>query len=95
NKRETRARAMEEAIRSVTRDLQALLNTRSALSLASLESYSAVSGSIVNYGLIDFASMCMGSDNDQQEICKAVQLAIVRHEPRLHQVAVTLRPRQG
>jgi type VI secretion system protein ImpF len=95
NKREVRARAMEEAMRSVTRDLQALLNTRSALSLASLESYSAVSGSIVNYGLIDFASMCMGSDNDQQEICKAVQLAIIRHEPRLHQVAVTLRPRQG
>lgn len=95
NKREARARETEQAVRSVTRDLQALLNTRSALSPKSLESYSEIPGSIVNYGLIDFASMCMGSDNDQQEICKAVQLAIVRHEPRLHQVAVTLRPRQG
>ena len=95
NKREARARETEQAVRSVMRDLQALLNTRSALSSKSLESYSEIPRSIVNYGLIDFASMCMGSDNDQQEICKAVQLAIVRHEPRLHQVAVTLRPRQG
>lgn len=95
NKRDVRARALDEAMRSVTRDLQALLNTRSALSPAMLESYPAVSGSIVNYGLIDFAGMCMNSDTDQQEICKAVRLAIERHEPRLHKVAVTLRPRKG
>lgn len=95
NKRNVRARALDEAMRSVTRDLQALLNTRSALSPAILESYPAVSGSIVNYGLIDFAGKCMNSHTDQQEICKAVRLAIERHEPRLHKVAVTLRPRQG
>jgi type VI secretion system protein ImpF len=95
NKRDIRARALEEAMRSVTRDLQALLNTRSALSPASLACYKAVSGSIVNYGLTDFAGMCMNSDSDQQKICQAVQLAIQRHEPRLHEVAVTLRSRKG
>lgn len=95
NKRDARARAVDEAMRSVTRDLQALLNTRSALAPASLASYPAVSGSIVNYGLIDFASMCMNSDTDQQEICKAVRVAIERHEPRLHTVTVMLRPRKG
>ena len=95
NKREVRARAMDEAIRSVTRDLQALLNTRSALPQALLSPYSAVSNSIVNYGLIDFAGMCMNSDTDQQEICKSVRMAIERHEPRLHKIEVTLRARKG
>ena len=95
NKHAARTRAVEEAMRSITRDLQALLNTRSALSAASLKPYQEVSRSIVNYGLIDFAGMCMSSDTDQQEICKAVRLAIERHEPRLHKVAVTLQPRQG
>ena len=95
NKRAARMRAVEEAMRSITHDLQALLNTRSALSAASLKPYEEVSRSIVNYGLIDFAGMCMNSDTDQQEICKAVRLAIERHEPRLHKVAVTLQPRQG
>ncbi|MDB5916349.1 MAG: tssE [Massilia sp.] len=94
NKREARARALKDAMRSVTRDLQALLNTRSALSPESLDPYPAVSGSIVNYGLIDFAGMCMNSDTDQKEICNAVRLAIERHEPRLHKVAVSLRATQ-
>lgn len=95
HKRAARTRAMEEAMRSITDDLQALLNTRSALSPALLKPYQEVSRSIVNYGLIDFAGMCMSSDTDQQDICKAVRLAIERHEPRLHKVAVTLQPRQG
>lgn len=95
NKGAARARALDDALRSVTRDLQALLNTRSGICSESLVPYPAVSGSIVNYGLIDFASMWMSSDTDQQEICKAVRLAIERHEPRLQKVAVGLRPTKG
>jgi type VI secretion system protein ImpF len=95
NRREAHARAVDEAMRSVTRDLQALLNTRSALAQESLTPYPAVSGSIVNYGLIDFAGMSINSDTDQAEICKAVRLAIERHEPRLHKVAVTLQASKG
>lgn len=91
NRREARARSVEHALRSVTRDLQALLNTRCGVHQASFSPLPAVSGSILNYGLIDFAGMCMNSDTDQQEICKAVQLAIQRHEPRLHKVLVSLR----
>ena len=95
SKHDARTRAFDDAKRSVTRDLQALLNTRSALSPEVLAPYPAVSGSIVNYGLIDFAGMGMNSDSDQQEICKAVRLAIERHEPRLHKVTVTLRATKG
>jgi len=80
---------------SITRDLEALLNTRSALLPHVLAAFPEVSGSVVNYGLIDFAGMCMTSDTDQKRICTAVRLAIERHEPRLHRVTATLRPRKG
>ncbi|WP_426192963.1 type VI secretion system baseplate subunit TssE [Massilia sp. DWR3-1-1] len=52
-------------------------------------------GSVVNYGLIDFAGMCMTSDTDQQKICTALRAAIERHEPRLQQVSVDLRSKKG
>jgi type VI secretion system protein ImpF len=80
---------------SITRDLEALLNTRSALLPDTLADFPEVSGSVVNYGLIDFAGMCMTSDTDQKRICTAVRLAIERHEPRLHKVTATLQPRKG
>jgi len=80
---------------SITRDLEALLNTRSARLPDALAGYPEVSASVVNYGLIDFAGMCMTSDTDQQRICTAVRQAIERHEPRLHNVTATLQPRKG
>jgi hypothetical protein len=45
---------------SLTRDLAALLNSRSALLPNALAEYPEVSGSVVNYSLIDFAGMCQG-----------------------------------
>jgi type VI secretion system protein ImpF len=89
------ARKSDEWRESITRDLEALLNTRSALLPHVLAAYPEVGGSIVNYGLIDFAGMCMTSDTDQKRICTAVRLAIERHEPRLHKVTATLQPRKG
>jgi len=89
------ARRTEEWKASITRDLEALLNTRSALLAAALDAYPQVGASVVNYGLIDFAGMCMTSDTDQKRICTAVRLAIERHEPRLHRVVATLQPRKG
>jgi type VI secretion system protein ImpF len=89
------SRKSDEWKESITRDLEALLNTRSALLPHALASYPEVSGSVVNYGLIDFAGMCMTSDTDQKRICTAVRLAIERHEPRLHRVTATLQPRKG
>lgn len=91
----SRSSSAEECNKSITRDLEALLNTRSALAPATLERFPAVSGSVVNYGLIDFAALCMSNDTDQKRICMAVRLAIERNEPRLHEVAVTLQPRKG
>lgn len=91
----THARQADAWRESITRDLEALLNTRSALLPDALAGYPSVSKSVVNYGLIDFAGMCMTSDTDQKRICTAVRLAIERHEPRLHRVTATLQPRKG
>lgn len=88
-------RKADEWKESITRDLEALLNTRSALRPDVLAGYTQVSGSVVNYGLIDFAGMCMTSDTDQKRICAAVRQAIERHEPRLHKITATLQPRKG
>lgn len=93
--RPARSRHRDDCRASISRDLEALLNTRSALLPAMLAPYPAVGGSVVNYGLIDFAAMCMTSDTDQKRICGAVRLAIERHEPRLHKVAVTLQAKKG
>jgi type VI secretion system protein ImpF len=91
----SQSRKHDEWKASITRDLEALLNTRCALLPQALQSYPGVGGSVVNYGLIDFAGMCMTSDTDQKRICAAVKKAIVRHEPRLQNVAVTLQPKKG
>ena len=48
-------RKSDEWKESITRDLEALLNTRSALFPHTLADYPEVRGSVVNYGLIDFA----------------------------------------
>ena len=78
---------------SIARDLEALLNTRTALSEEMLTAYPEVAASVANYGLIDFAGMCISSDSDQQRLCASVKLAVERHEPRLHMVSATLRVR--
>jgi type VI secretion system protein ImpF len=91
----SQSRKHDEWKASITRDLEALLNTRCALLPQALLSYPEVGGSVVNYGLIDFAGMCMTSDADQKRICAAVKKAISRHEPRLQNVAVTLQPKKG
>jgi len=89
------ARRADDWRESISRDLEALLNTRSALLPHVLTDYPEVGGSVVNYGLIDFAGMCMTSDTDQKRICTAVRQAIERHEPRLHKVTAMLQPRKG
>ncbi|MDQ2820047.1 MAG: type VI secretion system baseplate subunit TssE, partial [Pseudomonadota bacterium] len=90
--RNTQARARRHDMwhESVTRDLEALLNTRCALCDAHLEDYPSVMRWVWNYGLIDFAGMCITSDTDQHRIYTAVRLATERHEPRLKNVAVVL-----
>jgi type VI secretion system protein ImpF len=94
-RRPTRAADMEACKQSITRDLIALLNTRTSMPDLALAPQQDRSASVVNYGLMDFAGLCMTSDTDQQKICTAVRQAIERHEPRLHNIVVLLTPKKG
>lgn len=85
--------SLEQFKDAIARDLEALLNTRMAIVGDELAPFPECLDSIVNYGLIDVAAMCLTNSDDQEKICRAVQSAIERHEPRLYAVRASLRVR--
>jgi len=91
----TAAWTLEQLKEAVARDLESLLNTRAAMPEALFAGYPEASASVLTYGLIDFAGMCMTSDADRKKICAAVLLTIERHESRLYSVTASLRGRSN
>lgn len=85
--------SLENLKDAVARDLESLLNTRAAMPEHLFAAYPEAGRSVLTYGLIDFAGMCMTSDVDRKRICAAVLLTIERHESRLHSVTAALRVR--
>lgn len=83
--------ALEQLKDAVARDLEDLLNTRTAIPAETLAKYPDVARSLINYGLMDFSAMCLTSDEDRNKICAAVKTAIALHEPRLYGVNAGLR----
>jgi type VI secretion system protein ImpF len=90
-----RGLSLEQLKDSVARDLEDLLNTRCAISEELLRAYPECARSIVNYGLIDFAGMCLSSSEDRARICACLKTAIERHEPRLRNVQARLEREAG
>src|SRR4051794_5602740 len=92
-----RAQTVREFEQAVLRDMEALLNTRAARR-PSNSGLSEVSQSVLTYGMPDFSSAGAGSDDDQQKLCRAVEVAIGRFEPRIRNVNVRVnsgRDQQG
>ncbi len=85
-----RALSVEQYKESVARDLEGLLNSRSAFSPVELEEFPNCRQSLMTYGLCDFSSMSLASAYDRAEICRSLEEAIARHEPRLSSVQVRL-----
>jgi type VI secretion system protein ImpF len=87
--RQPRARTAPEQLReAVARDLEDLFNTRVALPAAALDAFPECAKSVFNYGVADFAGLCLGSSEDQATVCASLRLAVERFEPRLHNVQV-------
>ena len=86
---------LEQLKDAVARDLEDLLNTRAALPEDLLQAWPECSRSIVNYGLVDFAGMCLSSSEDRARICASLKAAIERHEPRLRNVQARLEREAG
>jgi type VI secretion system lysozyme-like protein len=74
---------------SVARDLGRLLNTRSRLTF---EAFAATDGTVIDYGVPDFAERSLRSGGDRDAITAVIQRAIALFEPRLVNVTVTFAP---
>lgn len=85
-----RALSVEQYKESVARDLEGLLNSRSAYSAIDLAQFPNCRQSLMTYGLRDFSSMSLASAYDRAAICQSLEEAIARHEPRLSSVQVRL-----
>ncbi|MCY7315838.1 MAG: type VI secretion system baseplate subunit TssE [Rubrivivax sp.] len=86
---------IEQLKDSVARDVEALLNTRTALSGETINSYRNASHSILRFGLDDFSSRSLANVADRTFICRAIERAIEDHEPRLRTVRVGLDERSA
>src|SRR5690606_3131599 len=82
--------SLEQYKESVARDLEGLLNSRSAFSEDDLADYPNCRQSLMTYGLCDFSSMSLANAYDRAAICRSLEHAIARHERRLHNVQVRL-----
>lgn len=82
--------SLEQYKESVARDLEGLLNSRAAFSEDVLKRFPNCQRSLVTYGLCDFSTMSLANAYDRAQICRSLELAIARHEPRLHHVRVQL-----
>ena len=74
---------------SVRRDLEWLLNTKRLL-VAIPALSTEIGDSVLAYGLPDFTHASFGLLDDQRELRRVIEEAVLRFEPRLTQVRVTL-----
>jgi type VI secretion system protein ImpF len=86
---------LEQLKDSIARDLEALLNTRLALPAEAFAAWPEARRSILNYGLADFAGMCLTSATDREKVCASLKAAIETHEPRLAGVSAALELEDG
>lgn len=82
--------SLEQYKESVARDLEGLLNSRAAYGEEDLKAYPNCQTSLMTYGLRDFSAKSLANAYDRAGICRSIEQAIARHEPRLHGVRVTL-----
>ncbi|WP_158755735.1 type VI secretion system baseplate subunit TssE [Dyella sp. S184] len=74
----------------VSRDLEALLNTRSEAARVLPEAFVECRKSSLTFGIPDFSSYSLLSPRDRDRIRRTLEVAIGLHEPRLTRVRVVL-----
>jgi len=82
--------SLEQYKESVARDLEGLLNSRSAFAEDELEQFPHCRRSMMTYGLDDFSGLSLANGHHRAAICRSLERSIARHEPRLHDARVTL-----
>lgn len=79
----TSQQALADLKAAIAHDLEDLFNTRLALPAGALDRFKACRNSILNFGLMDFAALSLGSSEDRKIICEYLKEVIDRFEPRL------------
>lgn len=87
-----RAQNLRQLKKAVTRDLEALLNTRQETLRELPAAFTALSRSILTYGLPDFTAFGLLNVHDRNRIRRVLEQAVTAYEPRLARVRVTLEP---
>jgi type VI secretion system protein ImpF len=77
---------------AVTRDLEALLNTRQEALHDLPAEFVEVRRSLLTYGLPDFTTLTLLSQSDRNRMRRALEQVIATFEPRLDRVRVILEP---
>ena len=86
----SRIKNLRSLERSVARDLEALLNSRQETLQELPTEFKEVNRSLLTYGLPDFTSFSLLTQDDRLRIRRSVEDAINRFEPRLLRVRVNL-----
>lgn len=87
-----RALSLHEFRSLVSRDLEALLNTRSEGARTIPAAFTECRKSSLTYGIPDFSSLSLLGPHDRDSIRRSLEQAIIQHERRLSRVRVTLEP---
>jgi type VI secretion system protein ImpF len=82
--------SIEEFKTVVARDVESLLNTRSAISAQDIDQHANVRNSVWAFGLRDFASKSIANADDCGAICRSIEHAIANQESRLTNVRVAI-----
>ena len=87
----TVARMSIENLKNTVRlDIEALLNTRAIIFESMITDFPECAKSILTYGLNDFASLSLSNSDDLAYVCRCLENAIARHEPRLQKVRASI-----
>ena len=89
-----RFQSLSQLKQAVTRDLEALLNTRRESLTNVPVAYTEVQRSLLCYGLPDFTTLTLSSPEDRNRIRRVLEQAITLFEPRLDRVRVMLEDRR-
>lgn len=79
---------VEQLRDSVARDLEALLNSRTAFDFDAMHLTPHARDSVLTFGVRDFVGRVLRNGEDQRFICASLAKAIETHEPRLTHVRV-------
>lgn len=90
----SRHKSLRQLKQSVRRDLEWLLNTRQEITEV-LPEMRELRNSLAVYGLKDFSTVNVKSQNGQNRLRQAIEAAITTFEPRFDRVVVSLQPVRG